>query len=70
MAGMVGQNTATHLAAEDEGQEQGHRKLGVAEKDDVQQIRIGRRLQEEPVCEGVNQIDVPISKDWLKSQEA
>lgn len=39
----------TYLAAKNESQQQGHRQLCVAEEYDIEQIRIGRRLQEEPV---------------------
>ena len=38
----------THLAGEDQTEEDGYGELAVAEEDDVQQVRVGRVLQEEP----------------------
>ena len=38
----------THLAAEYEAQQQRDGELRVAEEDDEQQVRVSRRLQEQP----------------------
>ena len=40
--------TRTHLAGENQTEEDGYGELAVAEEDDVQQVRVGRVLQEEP----------------------
>ena len=37
-----------HLAGENQTEEDGYGELAVAEEDDVQQVRVGRVLQEEP----------------------
>lgn len=38
----------TYFAAEEKGERDRGRQLGVDEADEVQQVRVGRRLQEEP----------------------
>ena len=44
----------THLAGEDQTEEDGYGELAVAEEDDVQQVRVGRVLEEEPeTCETI-----------------
>ena len=40
--------TRTHLAGENQTEEDGYGELAVAEEDDVEQVRVGRVLQEEP----------------------
>ena len=40
-------NTATYFAGEDEAEEYGDGELAVAKEDDVEQVWIGRMLEEE-----------------------
>ena len=53
-----------HLAGENQTEQDGYGELAVAEEDDVEQVRVGRVLQEEPENKGHIVLHVPLGDPY------